>query len=354
MGDAPRHLAPGRHALHLLELGEVVEHQHHAQRLVPLVLEPGEVDPEREGLVADGDAQGALDGTLARAVHLGQELLENLQASRIEDPAVILIEDLRLVDMEQLLGKAVDGGYPAAGIHRDDAGRHVLQDDLGVAPPLIKLQVGVAQGGVHLLDLLLAGRQITHHQVEGVHQGAHLVAGLSFQDEVEFALGNPPGGLGQLVDGTGEAGRHIEAEPDGTEDDEQGDDEQHDQQAGLDRVLEQHELAVALEPLGDQVHALQPLAGNEHGGDQHLALAPAGQGRNRGQPPHQLAGRHRLDADQIALAGDAAAQHLGRHLGHRLRGEPRPDGPGPHQPLAGDHLHAGHTVVMAELLQHLP
>ena len=49
---------------------------------------------------------------------------------------VVAAEKKGLVDVEQFLGKTVDGGDPVLLVQGDDPGGHVLENDLGIASSL--------------------------------------------------------------------------------------------------------------------------------------------------------------------------------------------------------------------------
>ena len=64
VGDAPGHLAPGRHALGLHHLGHVVQHQHRPQDFPLLIAQHGQVKMQRQAGALDVQEDLPADGIL--------------------------------------------------------------------------------------------------------------------------------------------------------------------------------------------------------------------------------------------------------------------------------------------------
>ena len=316
VGDAPGHLLPGGEPLRLLQVGEVVEEDDETDGPAALVDHAGDVHLQAEGLAAaDGHPQVALDGRAAGGVQFGEETLDDHGVLAGQDLVVLAAEEGGRLDGEQLFGEAVDGGDAVVLVQGDDAGGHVLEDGLQVAAALLRDLGTLLQGLVSAGQLPVGDEQVRGHGVERVDQEPHLVARFLFQGEVQVPLGDPAGGLGQLVDRPGEAARDEEGEPDRPEQDEQGDDQEHDDQAELDRRLEHDQLVVAGHAGEHRLQGLEPGCGHQLGGDQEPGL------RSRGDL-HV----HRHDGLDEFADGGPLGDHLGAvvHLGET-------DG------LAGDH-----------------
>ena len=129
-----------------------------------------------------------------------------------------------------------------------------LQHGLDVAAALLQLGVLVLEVEVGLLELALGEAQIVGHAVEGVHQHADLVVGPGLHLVAEVPGGHLARALHQLLDGAGDAAGQVEAEPGDAEHDDQGDEHEEEDEVHLDRRLEEPELLVLLEGLGDAAH----------------------------------------------------------------------------------------------------
>ena len=97
-------------------------------------------------------------------------------------------------------------------VQGDDPGRDVVEDRLDVALPALEL------GGL-LGDARLARLEVEDHLVERVDERPDLVGRRVLDLDVQVPPGDLPGGLGELLDGHGDAPGQVEADPARREDD---------------------------------------------------------------------------------------------------------------------------------------
>ena len=83
--------------------------------------------------------------------------------------------------------------------------------------------VALAQFGVGLFHLNLAGLQILGHLVEGIHQGPEFIFGSLGDLEIQISLGDFLRPFGELLDRLGDALGQEKAKPGGRKNDQQGD-----------------------------------------------------------------------------------------------------------------------------------
>ncbi|OPZ59304.1 MAG: hypothetical protein BWY87_01074 [Deltaproteobacteria bacterium ADurb.Bin510] len=214
VGDAARHLAPGRHALHLLQLGQVVEDHHQAQVFAAVVLEHRGVHHERHFLAAQRDDHLALGRAVLGFEQGFEQLVDHRQVFVLEHLHVGLTEHLFDLDGQHLLGRRVDHRDAVVTVDRDDAGRDVVEHGLDVA-------VAVGQLVVGRLQALARVAQVADHGVEGLAELAEFVAGADLDFEAQVALRDALGAGQQALDRRGQALGDLERKPDRDEDHQQ-------------------------------------------------------------------------------------------------------------------------------------
>ena len=188
--DPLRDLAPRGEALGLQQLGEVVEHEHHAHVRAVGALERGRRGEERDGLAVAAQVHLALERALAQARHA----LDEGDDVRVLRPP----EHRRSRAGPRRRARGCPSIRSAAlfivltrpvGVERHDAGGHRLQHGLGVAAPPLHLAVLGLEVEVRLLELGLGRGEVRRHPVEGVDEDADLVVRAHLDLVVEVARG---------------------------------------------------------------------------------------------------------------------------------------------------------------------
>ena len=131
-----------------------------------------------------------------------------------------------------------------------------------------QLPIGRGQLGLALL-------QVLGHFVEGLHQEADFVPPFLVDVEIVVAPRHLHGAFGQLADGGGDLPGHVKPQPDGGHHGDEGDDDQGQVMAHLDRAEVQLALAQVLEAAGRVGDAQQMGLGDELA-HQQVALEVAG------------------------------------------------------------------------------
>ncbi|OPY07980.1 MAG: hypothetical protein A4E67_01093 [Syntrophaceae bacterium PtaB.Bin038] len=305
MGDPAGHLAPRRDALRALELRDVFEDDDHAHVVVVVVEQHRRRHQQREGPVFEGDRDLLLHVPRLHAGDLREDLPHQIQMARLQHLLVAVVQDLLRLDVEKLFGGPVHRRDHPVAVDRHDPGGDVAQHRLHVLAALVKVEVD-------LLEFLLAHLQVPRHPVEGVHQDPDFVVGHDVDLVVQVPLGDRVGRLGQVLDRLRDALGQEEAEPRGREDDQQRHDEEDDDVARLDRVLEKLELLVLFRDPRDRRHLVdEPLgdvAVHHDGADDDRR---AGCDVNGGDPADEVPETHGLHRRELP-AGPDVLPELGR------------------------------------------
>src|SRR3989441_11138195 len=309
MGDPLRPLPPRRHPLGLQQLRQVVEDHDGAGVLAVRAPQRRRGGEERERGAAPPHRDlelGAGGRGAPRALHLrdhrpevraGEDLLEKASDGR------------RFVHAEHARRGAIDGREAPERVEGDHAGGDGLEDGLDVDAPILELRVLVRQVEVRLFELPLRFRQVVRHTVEGLDEDADLVVSPRLHLVGEVAGGNLARALGELLDGARDPAREVEAEPREREHDDQRHEQEEQDVDALDRHLQQLELLVFPERLGDAAPAsLEPIRDVRTDDDHaHDAALRAARRPNRDHRLDEIAGRELAHRGEL-LSGGALAQ----------------------------------------------
>ena len=310
MRDALGDLAPRGQALRAEQLGQIVEDEDEAcvfavgtaQRRRRREQGRGGAAPPEVELALDGlpfaAAQPRGEGDDVVEVVAGEDLAERLAGARCRRQA------------EHAGGGPVHRRETARDVEGDDPGGHRLEDRLRVAAAPLEFGVLGLEVEVGGLEPRLRLREIRGHPVERVDEDADLVVRARLHAIAQVAGRHLPRALGELLDGHRDAAGEVEAEPREREDDDQRHQQEHQDVDALDRVLQELELLVLGEGLGDPadlgLEALGHVGGGDHGAD-HVATGLARRHRpHRGDGLDEVAGldlpyrRHLLAVEALA------------------------------------------------------
>jgi len=275
--DPLRHLPPRRHALGLQELRQVVEDDDRPGILAVRPAQRRRGGEQREGGAAPAQLElelGAGGPGPPRPAHLGHQRPELGAREDVLDEAP---HRRRLVDTQHAGGGAVDGRQAPEWIEGNDAGGDGLEDGFDIDAAVFELGVLVRQVEVGLLELMLGPGQIVGHPVERLDEHADLVVAAARRHLVgEVAGGDLARALRELLDGSGDPARQVQAEPREREDDDQRHEQEEQNVDALDRRLQELELLELPERLRDAAHprleAIGDVGAHHHHAD-HVALA---------------------------------------------------------------------------------
>ena len=296
MRQAPRHVAPRRHFLRADQRRHIVEHQHGPRRHALFALQRRRRGSQVQLPAVAG--QGDLVGRRVAAcrVRLVQQRPQRVEILAREQP-LARRADHGAIDREQPAGGAVDGFDPLVGADGDDSRGDALQDRLDIPAPVFELQVLP-------LQRVLAGGQLRCHRVEGLDEGAELVAGLRLDAVIEMSRANLARALGEHVHGPRDALGQVEAHPRGADEDHQRHHQEEREVHALQRPRQEAQPAVVLVGRDDALRFDRQLAGELIARDDDAGRLPG----------------HRIDDERARLHELAAArQRLVRDAGAPLR-----------------------------------
>ncbi len=203
MSDAARHVGPGGAALSADQLGDVIEGQDIALRLLITAFggdADGEIALRSRPMQRDllGDEALAL---LLRPLHHRGEFGDHRGEGLADESAFL--------HAQQVLGGAVDEGDGTIGIEANDAGGDAGEHRLHETAPFVERRVGADQR----IPLAL---ELRGHGVEGGAEHGEIAVGrFGVDGDIEIAAGDLLGRAHQLADRRDKAVREPHADPDG-------------------------------------------------------------------------------------------------------------------------------------------
>ena len=146
------------------------------------------------------------------------DLLQGTQVLAVEHLGR-LSPDCVPLDPEQPHSRGVDGFDLPVRPDRHDTGGNPFENGFDVTAPLLDFEVLSLELQTRPFELLLAGRELPGHRVEGFDQRTELVAGFGFDAVIEAPRPDFPGARRQHLDRSGDAFREIQPHPGGAHQD---------------------------------------------------------------------------------------------------------------------------------------
>ncbi len=312
MREAARHLAPGRLALRLQQLRDLVEHQHEPLRAGVAgqrgagddELAPAGVGAQRQLLAPLGLAR--LDVTLQHFVQLGEQRLPGRDLRERAARAA------REIDAEDAARRLVGDAHPQVRLQRDDAAGEAREDHRE------RRALGLDRGAAALRLLARAG-ELLGHVVERGDEEADLVVRRAQQARVEVAFRDRARARDEVLHRAHEALGKVQRAVHGSEQRHQQHERERQHERRLQRLAQVGELPVLLVGGLHRRREVRKALRNRVGRDQQQR-AGAGPGADRRRRAHLVAAAGRRLQAHVGLAPPQLHQEvLGRHGRQRMQ-----------------------------------
>ena len=222
MSDPSRDLAPRGHALHLEDLGHIVDDHDEAGGRA-LEVEPRHGPVQRPQLIAHNNrellAHGLEDARAEPALQAAKRV-EGLSLDQLPD---LVSHRVVVGDSEQPNCRWVDGQDHTVRVEREHSRGNAAKDDLHL--------------GATALEVLAAEGEIRGHPVEGAHELREFVAAAGVEADVEVPCRDLRGRSGKSLDRIGHLLGESKPEPRREQEREQRDHREQEQHARLEGAL---------------------------------------------------------------------------------------------------------------------
>ena len=210
VGEAPRHLAPGRDLLSPDERCDIIEHQHRPFRRAPFAGQRRRRDRQVQlpAFARQRDFLRQHIGLGARGDKGGHRLQIRPRKGRLHRMA-----DDRPIQIEQPGRRAVDGGHEPRRVHRHDARRDSLQNRFYITSSSFDFLMLPLQLDGRPFNLSSTRDQLAGHGIESVDERPELVVRLRFDALVEPTGANLTRRRRQHLNGTRDPLGQVQARP---------------------------------------------------------------------------------------------------------------------------------------------